>query len=98
MVREWAISLRDKLRDWLRKLFEDRDRESHAHSSGSGWIFSIHALLYTLAAVVAVALALLLFSLIRKRGKKEEITASQPIQSTPDLADENVGAEQLPED
>jgi hypothetical protein len=41
---------------------------------------------------------LLIFRLIRDRRKRESPIASVPIQPMPDLRDESVGAEQLPED
>ncbi len=96
MVRDWAVSLRNSIRDWVRKHSSERDRAYRG--GGSSSILSIHALIYALIAVVAIALGILLFRVIRKRGPKEEVQTSEPIQPVPDLADENIGAEHLPED
>jgi Domain of unknown function (DUF4129) len=81
----------------LRKLFGGR-RLARTGSSGYGWMVLLQVLLYVLAAAVLVGLALLLFRLWRERHGPAARLASEPIQPAPDLADENVGAEQLPED
>jgi len=43
-------------------------------------------------------LAILVLRLWQSRKRRKEPIASQPIQPAPDLSDESVGAEQLPED
>ena len=55
-------------------------------------------LLYLLVAVVVAGLAILVLRLWQSRKRRKEPIASQPIQPAPDLSDESVGAEQLPED
>ncbi len=57
----------------------------------------LQVLLYSLIALTAVALALLLFRFWR-RAPKAPAVASEPLQPQLDLADENLGPEQLPED
>jgi hypothetical protein len=46
---------------------------------------------------VVCGLALFIYRLVRQKPKLDAV-ASEPIQSVPDIADENVGADQLPED
>ncbi len=96
--------VRARLRDaaeWLgerlRKLF-GRSRPPGGSGSGNGWMFMLHLLLYTLLAAVGVALTLLLYRFLRNRRRRPVALQSQPIQPMPDLADENVGPDQLPED
>jgi hypothetical protein len=98
MVRQWLVSLRDWLEGWLRKLFRNQRVQSQGGGSGYGWIMLLQILLYGLVAAVVSALAVLLFRLWQNRGRKATTLASQPIEPTPDLADENVGAEHLPQD
>jgi hypothetical protein len=47
---------------------------------------------------VAAALAVMLYRLWRDRRRKPGAMASEAIQPLPDVTDENVGADQLPED
>ena len=58
----------------------------------------LEALLYVLVAMVVISLVLLLLRVWQNRHRQPGPIASQPIQPAPDLADENLGAEQLPED
>lgn len=83
------------LGEWLRRLFHHRRQEN---TSGYGWIMLLEVLLYALLAAVVIGLALLLRHVLRNRKLKRKAVASQPIQPAPDLADESLSAEQLPED
>ena len=67
-------------------------------SSDYSWMMTKQMLLYGLLAVVLSAVALLLIRFWRKRRQGVPIATAQAVQPTPDLADENVGADQLPED
>jgi len=58
---------------------------------------SMRSLLFVLIVVLVALLVWLLFRVWQRRGGVPEIIA-QPAAPAPDLADENVGAEQLPED
>lgn len=80
---------------WLRKLFR---HQRQGDSSGYGWIMLLEVLLYALLAAVVIGLGLLLVRLWRNWQRLPGAVASQPIQPAPDLADENLGAEQLSED
>jgi hypothetical protein len=55
-------------------------------------------LLYGLLAVVISAVAVLLLRFRKNRRRGEEVVTTQAIQPVPDLTDENVAADQLPED
>jgi len=83
------------LAKWLNKLFPHQ-REGGA--SGYSWIMLLEVLLYVLVAAVVAGLAILLLRLWRNRKHQKGPIASQPIQPVPDLTDESLGAEQLPED
>jgi hypothetical protein len=98
-LRKWARAFFHWLDEWLRKLFHRRENVSTAGNySGYGWIMSVELLLYGLVAIVLAALAIFLYRLWRDRGKSSAAVAAQAIFSAPDVADENVGANQLPED
>jgi len=55
-------------------------------------------LLWTLVAVVASVLAIIIYRAWRGRRKSPPVIASEAVLPVPDLADENVGADQLPEE
>lgn len=98
MLRNWARAALHLLDEWLRKLFRHQSTHSKSKSSGSGWIESLHLLLYGLLTVVLSSLAILLYRVWQGRRRQPAVIASVPIQPTPDIQDENVGADQLPED
>jgi hypothetical protein len=98
MLRKWARAVLDWLDELLRKLFPRRSSVGESGTSGYGWILSLEILLYALVAAVVSALAVLLYRLWRDRRRKTEPVASEAIQPLPDVTDENVGADQLPED
>jgi len=99
MIRDMARAVSDWL-DWLwHKLFPDRQSISHdSGNTGYGWIFSVHFLLYGLAAAAIVALLIFFLRVWRGRRQASAVVASEPIQPAPDITDENVRADQLPED
>jgi hypothetical protein len=93
MVRKWMRAVRD----WLEDLFDRRNHSRDRGDSGFGWIWSLDILLYVLLAATLCATAIFLMRHWRRKRTLQPV-AAQAIQSAPDLADENVGAEQLPED
>jgi len=95
-VRQWFKAAREWMDKWMRKLFQ-RERAPRDRS-GYGWILKEQMLLYGLVIVVAIALGFLLYRVWRERTRRANAVATEAMQPTPDLADENVGAEQLPED
>ena len=97
MIRGWARAVLDWLEELLRRLFRHTPHVQRP-SSGYGWIMSLQILLYGLAAAVIAALVIFLLRVWRNRRRSSAAIASEPIQPAPDLADENVRADQLPED
>ena len=89
-VGEWMENV-------LRKLLGER-RHTTQGSSGYGWIFLEELLLYGLLAAAVIGLAFLFLRTWNASRNPKLILTSEPIQSAPDLSDQNVGAEQLPED
>lgn len=83
--------------EWIKKLFSQSSGSSgSAHSFD--WVRSMQSLLFVLLVVVACALAIFVLRLWQKSRRKALPVASQAIAPLPDLSDENVGADQLPED
>ncbi len=97
MLRRWAKRVADWLANWLDKLFRSQ-RQPVTRGSGYGWILAKELLLYGLVIVAAAGLGYLIYYLWRGRRRKTTAVASEPIQLTPDLGDEDVGPEQMPED
>jgi hypothetical protein len=97
LVRKGANAVWDWLNTLLRKFF-GHGTSSHGESgSGPGWMTSLQVLLFVLIAAVVSALAIFIYRLLQGR-RQPTLTASEPIQPMPDISDENVGADQLPED
>jgi hypothetical protein len=99
LLRSWAKSLLEWLDKILRRLFHHR-LQSHddSASSGYGWIMSLQILLYGLVAAVVIALVIFLLRVWNRRRRQPAALASEPVPTVPDLTDENVRADQLPED
>jgi Domain of unknown function (DUF4129) len=96
-VRKWLRERRDAFIEWLRKLFERRGRARQTTHGGVDWVFFINLLLYILVALAIGALVWLLYHVLKTR-RNTVVAAAEPIQPAPDVADESVGAERLPED
>ena len=99
MLRKWAKSIGD----WLDKVFSKTPKPSSPTPSLSPGIFSglgagLQMLLYALIAVAVMALVWLAYRMWRDRRRSPEIVEATAIQRVLDVADENVGADQLPED
>ena len=97
MIRQWIRDFGQWLDRWLRKLFF-RQRQLSTGSSGYGWILTQEVLVYGLVAAALIALAYLAYRVWQSRTPVKAAVASEPIQPVPDLRDENLGADQLPED
>jgi hypothetical protein len=80
------------LRDWL-----GSGNTDPASGPGYNWMTS-SGLLYTLLALVVVLLGVFLFQARRRRSTPIVAMNAEAIAYTPDIADENIGADQLPED
>jgi hypothetical protein len=98
MLRKWARATLNWLQDLFDKFSRHKPAVSAPATSGYGWIMSLQLLLYGLVAVLLVVLAIFLYRLWRGRRRSPKAVATEPIQPVPDLMDENVRADQLPED
>ena len=97
MIRDTMKAVGNWLEEVIRKIF-GRKRTPTPGGSGYGWIMTKQMLLYGLLAAVISAIAVLLLRLRKNRRRQVEVVTSQAIQPAPDLTDENVAADQLPED
>jgi hypothetical protein len=97
MVRQWLKDFGQWLDRWMRKLFF-RQRQFGSGGSGYGWIMTQELLIYGLAGAALLALGYVAYRIWQNRAPKKVAVASEPILPVPDLRDENLGAEQLPED
>ena len=104
MFRKWARAVAhalgkfiEALAKWLDKLFGGGHSYENT-SSGYGWIEGVWLLIWLLIAAVASGLIIFLYRVWRNRAKSRTPVATQAIFSMPDVSDENVGADELPED
>jgi hypothetical protein len=97
LLKEWLNAFGHWLDGWLRRLFF-RNRPSQPGSSGYNWILAQELLLGAMVVVVLVGLGFLLYRVWRDRQPAVAAIAGEPIQPAPDLTDETLGADQLPED
>ncbi len=95
MLKDTLRSFVEWLGNWLEKMFR---RTRPPNVTGVDWRFLMKMFLCVLALAVGVALFFLLYRIVRNKRLKPSVIHSEAIQPTPDLTDENVGADQLPED
>ncbi len=95
-LKRWAIGTRDWLEKWLRRLFS-RTFGGGTGTSVDSWTLLLEMLVYAVAAAVLVGAGLLIVRVLRGRTARTELS-NEPARPTPDLTDENVAADQLPED
>ena len=98
MLRKWARAVLEWLDKWLQKLFRNRHPASYQSNSNWDWGSSVQLLLWFLVAAVAATLGVFLYRVWRDRQRTRAAVATEAILPVPDIADENVGADQLPED
>ena len=102
MMRKWAQATAD----WLDKIFSKKSQRERPESTpssspgslGSGLAAGSRLLLYAILVLAVVALLYLAYRFWRNRHHGPEIVEAEPILPVPDLTDENIGADQLPED
>jgi hypothetical protein len=97
-VKRMCRATLEWLGELLRKLFGRQRPSSPGAASGYGWILFLQFLLYALVAAALAALGFLLFRILRNRRRPATVIQGEAIQPAPDLTDEHVGADQLPED
>jgi hypothetical protein len=101
-VMKYCIESLGKLLKWIwdlaRKLWPDSKPDvSNPFGWASGWVSFLQILLLILIIGVAGLLAVLIIRLWRRRRQPREI-ATTAVTATPDLNDENIAADQLPEE
>lgn len=100
-IADFLRSIRDfifKVLLWLRDFFERWFRSKPSSSgSGSNWQGGAQVLVFVLLAATLSVLGVLVFRLLRDRRRQPSVIA-EAIAVKPDVADDNVTADQLPED
>ncbi len=100
MIRDAAESAGKTFRRWFRKVGDWIEKFFRPKGSGLGggsWISTVHGLIFVLLAVLLCLIVFLLFRLWKRFRSEEPDVAAEAVQPAPDLANENVGADQLPE-
>lgn len=82
----------------LRKLFTSNRTVTVGGASALGWVLLLKLLLYALVVAAVVALGWLLFRWLQNRRRPSMAVVGEAVRPAPDLTDENLGADQLPED
>jgi len=93
MIRRAVNKVLGWIRDLWEKLFPPERRRP---GSFFGSLTTSQGLLFILLAVVISAVVIFLIR-VRSRRKQESIVTAAVLESVPNIADENVGADQLPE-
>jgi hypothetical protein len=86
---------------WLDAFFRrwfGHHRTGPAGDAVNGLSTFLHLVLYALLAAAVVGLIWLFYRVWKNQHRRLEGIASEPLQPTPDLANENLGAEELPEE
>jgi hypothetical protein len=97
MMQEALKKVGRWIENFLRGLFQGQTR-TRTGTSGYNWVATLQMLAYFLIAVVVGAAIWLLVRYWRGGRSRMISVSSTPIEPAPDLTDENVGADQLPED
>jgi hypothetical protein len=95
-IRKWVRNFFEWLGEFLRKLFAHPGKTNFS-GLGSGGV-ALQILLYVLIALIACAICYFLYLALARSERLAEAIMAESVQPLPDLADENVSAEQLPED
>jgi hypothetical protein len=102
MVGDWVqtiVRFGRKIFEWLQeKLFNKLRSPLPAVGAGTGWVTSLHLLLYCLIALIVAVLAVMALRMWRRRASRTEEVLATAIPAAPDLTDENLLADQLPEE
>ena len=94
-VRRWVKNVLE----WLRDLFPQPERSQRpAEGSDSGWMTSAQNLIFLLLCLITCVLAISFWRTWRRRPARDDEIRSEAIPATPDLASDNVGADDLPVD
>lgn len=96
-VKGWLKSVGRSLEKFIKWLAGKFRTSGGPAGYGTDWLSAVRGLFFVLIAGLLAALIVLLIRMWRRRKPPEEVTA-QAAAPAPDLADESVGAEQLPEE
>lgn len=96
-LRDWYHTVDRWLQKIFRWLFGNRFR-SRPDGGSLGWVSGVQWLLFLLLVALAAILGVMLIRAWQLRRRRPDVITAQPVQVLPNVADENVGAEQLPED
>lgn len=97
-IKRIAVKVWNWTLDWLHRFNRNLSTNKSGSSGGFGWMMWLQVLLYVLIIIIVVAALYLLYRFFDRRARRASSVAAQPIQTVPDLSDENVGADQLEED
>jgi hypothetical protein len=86
----------DKAMAWLRDLFDARQKPDDDERSAINWSATARWTLVALAAALLLILGVMFWRW--RQGRGTAIAVAQPVAAVPDLNEENVTADQLPED
>jgi hypothetical protein len=102
MVGDWVravVRFAKKVSEWIfEKLFNKLRSPLPGGGGGTDWMTSLQLLLYCLTAFVVAVLAILAMRMWRRRRSRIEEVFATAIPAAPDLSDENVLANELPEE
>ncbi len=98
MLRDALKSVFDWLGNILRKIFGGRLWTGPIRGPNLGWVAYLEVLLYVLVAAVLCAIVVVVYRFWRNRQPLPDPVQTEALQPVPDLTDENLGADQLPED
>jgi len=105
----WLDSVSNKIDEWVEKLmdglFGDKEPKRRREappprsrgSGGSAWLAVLRPLIYVLLGVAVVVLLALVWHAYRKRGREPAKEAAKAAAAAPDLEDENIAPDELPE-
>jgi hypothetical protein len=93
----WVVGKAKSALEWLEKTLRPKSRSQRSFPSVLAWMTLTQLLMYLLLAVVLCVLAVLLLRAWQRRLRHAAVNA-EAVTAVPDLRDENVGADQLPED
>jgi len=86
-----------KVYEWLRKAFDREPKPQDSSERGNiNWSSTARWTLIALLAALLIILGVVLWRW--RQGRRTEVAVAQPVAAVPDLNEENVTADQLPED
>jgi hypothetical protein len=99
-VKPFLITCLKTIGGWVDRFFRWLFGRQRTQSSDAAYRLSVllHVLLYTLIAAAAAGLIWLLYTVWKSQRQQPGTITSEPLQPMPDLSDENLEADQFPEE